>query len=66
MPGQRAEGKTYLGWWAPAEAAEWVKGEAARLGRTVSDVLGEALSEYRGKHGNDSTEGENRNASDIR
>jgi hypothetical protein len=39
----------YLGWWASAEASSWVKAEAERRGVSQSQILTEALSDYRTK-----------------
>lgn len=48
-PGDRHKARL-LGWHPPADLAEWVRAEAERQGRRVSDLLTEALGEYRTRH----------------
>jgi hypothetical protein len=50
MPGQRSQDKAYLGWWASVGLGAWARAEAERRGVALSDILTEALSEYRRKH----------------
>jgi hypothetical protein len=39
-----------VGWHPPAELADWVRAEAKRRGVSLSDILNEALADYRDKH----------------
>jgi hypothetical protein len=58
MPGQRAQGKSYLGWWVPAEVGKWVETEADRREVSKSHILTEALSEYRASRTTTTDEGQ--------
>jgi hypothetical protein len=40
-------GKTQVGIVLPAESARWLRIEAARTGRTLGEVVDEALDEWR-------------------
>jgi len=39
-----------VGWHPPAELADWARAQAAQQGRRLSDLLTEALDEYRARH----------------
>lgn len=45
MPGKNKE--PLLGWHPPAELSAWARAEAERQGVTLSEVLTEALKNYR-------------------
>ena len=53
MPGQRAPGKAFIGWWAPVELRKRLKAiTKSREDVTDTDVLNEALSTYLDQHEN--------------